>query len=206
MPNMKMIISGQASKKLRNFRDSETNNTPNIKRLCNCRQANSCPVNGNCLMESVIYKATVTANNIARHYFGLTEGHFKDRWDKHRTDFKHAKYRSSTDLSEYIWSLKDKEKQYTIKWEIVESLPKFKPTNTFCLLCITEKKYILFADPKSIINTRDEFVTKCRHQNKFRLNTFKHNLGNIDLLKHTEEGADMNAPAESTDFNINVRK
>ena len=81
MPNMKMIIAGQASKKLRNFRDSEANNATNNKRLCNCRQANSCPVNGNCLMECVIYKATITVNNIAKHYFGLTEGHFKDRWD-----------------------------------------------------------------------------------------------------------------------------
>ena len=64
----------------------------------------------------------------------------------------------------------------------------------------------MFSDPKITINKRNEFVSKCRHQNKFRLNTFKHNFGNIDLLKHTEEGADMNAPAESTDFNINIRK
>ena len=40
-------------------------------------------------------------------------------------------------------------------------------------LCLTEKPAIMKADPESLLNTRDEFVSKCRHMNKFTLRFFK---------------------------------
>ena len=42
-----------------------------------------------------------------------------------------------------------------------------------CELCLTEKMAIVKADPESVLNTHDEFVSKCRHLNKFTLRFFK---------------------------------
>ena len=43
-------------------------------------------------------------------------------------------------------------------------------------LCLTEKLVIMKADSESLLNTRDEFVSKCRHMNKFTLRSFKKKL------------------------------
>ena len=133
----------------------------------------------------MVYKAEVTSKDgNKKSYIGMTEGTFKARWQKHSTDFRHEKYKHSTDLSSYIWQLKEQNMEYLIDWSILEQTPKYKPGNLYCALCVAEKRHILFANPKDIVNVRDEFVTKCRHQNKFKLSTFKHNL-KIDLLAHT---------------------
>ena len=42
-----------------------------------------------------------------------------------------------------------------------------------CDLCLTEKLAIIKADPESLLNMREEFVSKCRHINKFTLRFFK---------------------------------
>ena len=39
----------------------------------------------------------------------------------------------------------------------------------------TEKLTIMKADPESLLNTRDELVSKCRHMIKFTLKYFKDN-------------------------------
>ena len=40
-------------------------------------------------------------------YLGVTEIPFKKGFGNHTQDFKHPKYRNSTELSKYIWELKD---------------------------------------------------------------------------------------------------
>ena len=44
-----------------------------------------------------------------------------------------------------------------------------------CDLCICEKLLISRAGPNVLLNKRDEFVSKCRHKNKFPLKRFKGN-------------------------------
>ena len=46
----------------------------------NCRKKKQCPLDNNCLITSVIYKANVTTDkdNIRKNYIALTEGTFKD--------------------------------------------------------------------------------------------------------------------------------
>ena len=58
-------------------------------------------------------------------------------------------------------------------YQMVEKVPKFKIGNRYCALCIAEKRHIMFSDPKITINKRNEFVSKCRHQNKFKLKAVK---------------------------------
>ena len=128
-------------------------------------------------------------------YYGLTEGPFKTRWNKHQSDFRLAHHRNDTDLSEHIWALKDKSENYTIKWSVVEQVPKFKPNRkNFCQLCVSEKRFILSADPMVLINKRDEFLNKCRHANKYKLKNVKYDQ-HVDLLYHTANPLIENQPA-----------
>ena len=39
-------------------------------------------------------------------------------------------------------------------------------------LCICEKLLIARTDPKVLLNSRDDLVSKCRHRNKFTLTCF----------------------------------
>ena len=92
-------------------------------KTCNCRQKNTCPLDGNCLQSSVIYQATVTRkdNNTTETYIGLTENDFKTRYRNHTASFRHAKHRNSTELSRHIWTLKDNNIEHFISWRILSS-------------------------------------------------------------------------------------
>ena len=104
--NNGLRITIEAHKKIINFQDVAT--TIDNNKTCNCRQKNTCPLDGNCLQSSVIYQAIVTRrDNTTETYIGLTENDFKTRYRNHTTSFRHAKHRNSTELSKHIWTLKD---------------------------------------------------------------------------------------------------
>ena len=46
-------------------------------------------------------------NDEKKFYLGVTETPSKERFSNHTWDFKHPKYRNSTELSKYIWKVKD---------------------------------------------------------------------------------------------------
>ena len=85
---------------------------------CNCRRKLLCPLEGKCLQETVIYKATVTTDTTKKTYIGLTEGTFKDRFYGHTSDFNHSENRKNTALASHVWDCKDKNIDFSIKWEI----------------------------------------------------------------------------------------
>ena len=141
MPNMKDIIDGHKKKILGKNKAEE--NTSNVEKLCNCRNPASCPLNGQCLKQSVIYQATVTTNEGKKTYIGLTKNSFKERFNGHKTTFKNASKRNSTELSKYIWSLKDQQKDHKIEWEILRSAKAYSNKTKRCQLCNLEKVYII---------------------------------------------------------------
>ena len=142
---------------------------------CNCRDKNDCPLDNKCKTTRLVYQADVT-NNVDddfKYYLGLTDTTFKERFNNHTKSFRNEFYRTNTELSKYIWLLKDNEKVPTIKWKIVK-LVYGKTTSSICKLCLTEKYYLLNAlGDDRCLNKRNEFVTKCRHQNKLLLRYFK---------------------------------
>ena len=105
-------------------------------KTCNCRQKNTCPLDGNCLQSSVIYQATVTHkdNNTTETYIGLTENDFKTRYRNHTASFRHAKHRNSTKLSKHIWSLKDNNIEHFISWRILTSHLPYNSSSKRCNL------------------------------------------------------------------------
>ena len=120
-------------------------------------------------MECIVYKATISApNRPTRVYHGLTEGPFKTRYNNHNKSFRLEKYSKETELSKYIWELRDLGLEGEVEWEIAKRAAPYKCGSRRCDLCITEKMVIATADPTTTLNKRSELVSTCRHRAKFR--------------------------------------
>ena len=138
-------------------------------RTCNCRRPENCPLNGHCLTECLVYKATVSApNKPNRHYYGLTEGPFKTRFTAHSRSFRNSNFRRKTELSKYIWDLKDQDVSFEVTWSIAQRASPYKCGTRQCDVCLTEKAVIATADLITTLNKRSEIVSTCRHRAKFR--------------------------------------
>ena len=157
------------------MRDHNTAAIP--KRDCNCRGANrnSCPLNGQCLLQSLVYRVDVTTNKPDEHrfYFGLVKNSFKERYANHLKSFKHERYKNETTLSSYIWHLREIGQTPIINWSVAKRAPSYNPASKRCRLCLAEKTLILenASDPK-MLNTRTEIFSKCRHRNPFLLSEY----------------------------------
>ena len=163
MDNMKSIIN-KHNKKVTNA-DNDTNADNQVQ--CNCRNKDQCPLDNKCLTSSIIYNAQVTTNSATKNYIGLTERTFKQTFSQHK--FKHRKYTDSTELSKYIWKLRDNNQDFKIKWTIISHARPYNNISKRCDLCLTEKLMIITANPDRNLNKRSELISKCRHENKFYL-------------------------------------
>ena len=75
-----------------------------------------CPLDNKCLTTNIVYKAVVSApHKPDKKYFGIAETSFKDRFRNHTRDFRHKKYVNSTELSKYMWKLKEEKITAIIK-------------------------------------------------------------------------------------------
>ena len=156
-----------------NAHNKRTLNSKSVdtKQSCNCRgKKNNCPLNGDCKVESVIYKAEIQSENSAKKvYSGLTRNTFKERYYGHKSLFTYQSKSDATELSKHYWALKSKEEVPIIKWSIVTRAHTYKNGASHCDLCLTEKTVIAYADPKTMVNKRTEIFSKCRHRAKFKL-------------------------------------
>jgi hypothetical protein len=167
MPNMQSIIKQHNAKVLNSTQ-------PHDAKLCNCPRNKTCILDGKCLKSSIVYKAVVTSRNELKVYYGLCETQFKARYNNHTKAIKHIAYRNDSELSKYVWELKEQNKQYEIAWSIEAESSAYKCGTRRCSLCLTEKLVIaMHKNEDSLLNRRDEIVSSCRHRNKFYLKNFK---------------------------------
>ena len=98
------------------------------------------------------------ANDESKFYYGVSETPFKERFRNHTKEFKHAKYRNSTELSKYIWKLKDASITPLVPWEIAAKVYS-KTKIDYCKLCLTEKLFIIncFNDHR-LLNKKSELA------------------------------------------------
>ena len=92
---------------------------PNIESYgCNYRKMSECPMQNKCLTPNIIYQATVTSNTniVEKIYFGLCETSFKERYRNLTRSFRLQSYSKDTELSKYVWELKNENKIPFIKW------------------------------------------------------------------------------------------
>ncbi len=70
--------------------------------------------------KDIVYNATVTTSNTnsTKHYIGMTASTFKERYRNHIKSFNHKRYSNDTELSKYIWKLKDNKQDFDITWSV----------------------------------------------------------------------------------------
>ena len=137
-----------------------------------CR--NECPLRGDCKERNIVYGAEICTGegNENAIYFGLTSTSFIERYRNHLHSFKNQNLRKSTELSKFIWTLKDKGTQYEIKWDIVRNASPYSPGGKFCYLCTSEAIAIgYYQGENKLVNGRDEVLSRCRHRDKWKLGT-----------------------------------
>ena len=162
MDNVGKIINAHNKAKL------QEENTAMDK--CNCKQPNECPLSGNCLIDNIVYKATVhTAQGTPKSYIGLCETDFKRRFNNHKLSFTHEDKKQTTQLSKHIWTLKNKNIDFRIKWTVLKKTKSYSNITKRCQLCLWEKYFIIMSDKATTLNKRSELLNKCRHSSKFLL-------------------------------------
>ena len=158
MPNASSIIKASNKTILARANDSR----PDTK-MCSCTNKTSCPLQGKCLTRNVIYEARVSSGNRTMTYIGSTGNDFKSRYYTHKRSFNH-KGSNETELSKFIWSLKDGNKSFEVNWRI---LRKIKGGGTsvrkVCTTCNLEKIEIARADKRTLLNSRSELNNSCPH-------------------------------------------
>ena len=129
-------------------------------------------MDGNCLQKCFVYQAQVDSANSRKYYLGMSKDEFKTRYNNHAMSSRNKGHENRTELSKFVWELKDKGEDFTIKWSVAAKASLYICDSKRCDLCLTEKLLIAKADPRTLLNKRSEIVSKCRHRNKFTLKCF----------------------------------
>ena len=169
MPNFDSIINSH------NLKILSENIVKPTSTPCNSKVKVSCPLDGNCLQSSLVYickAATPKITNDYPHYIGLTENTFKDRLYKHKNSFRYEGKKNATGLSNFVWENKHTNTETSLEWKILNKVKSYKPGSRKCMLCLTEKYHIL-CSKVNLLNSRSELVTKCGHENKSYLISYK---------------------------------
>ena len=154
-PNIQRIIAGKNAKILRN--------EEHPPRTCNCRKDTPCPMDGKCLEKNIIYQATVIQSNGEKNsYIGNTSTEFKQRLAGHKQTFKNSEI-GQTSLSNHIQELKSQNIDFDLNWKILDRGTPFSPVSKVCNLCTKEKYHILFQSEMSLLNSKSEMYSHCRH-------------------------------------------
>ena len=111
IPNIKSKISTHKKKAL---------NKPNQNAWkCNCINKNTCPLNGNCLLKNVLYKATIKSdkkNYQLRNYKEISKNTFKKRYKNHKRFFSIIRHINDKKLSVDYWNLKARKSTPKVTW------------------------------------------------------------------------------------------
>ena len=94
---------------------------------------------GKCLQKSFMYQPQVDSTDSRKYYLGLSEDEFKTRYNNHTMSFRDRGYEKKTELSKYVWNLKDEGEDFTIKWSVAAKGFPYTCGSTHCDLCLMEK-------------------------------------------------------------------
>ena len=155
MKSMNHLIKQHNIRFLKNQEHSE-------KRSCSCRVKDNCPLDEKFLHKFIVYQANVVTSNEFKEYFETTEGEFELRYNNHNVAFRHKKRVNDTELSKYLWKLKEGNADYNLQWSIKAYVSPYKCRTRKCDLCFTEKVIIVRSGPKKLLKKQTELVPKCR--------------------------------------------
>ena len=83
--------------------------------------------------------------------------------------FKHETRGNDTELSKYLWELKEKKKKFAVSWKILAKARTYSNQSKQCNLCLHEKFFIISHPQMATMNKRNELVSSCRHRWKYIL-------------------------------------
>ncbi len=129
---------------------------------CTCRDKKTCPLQEECMTKDIVYKATVTTSNTnsTKHYIGITASTFKERYRNHIKSFNHKRYSNDTELSKYIWKLKDNKQDFDMTLSVLKQSISYTGGSKRCNLCLEEKFCILKDKNKqNLLNKKSEIVS-----------------------------------------------
>ena len=81
-------------------------------------------------------------------------------------EFLDVVFLNSTELSKYVWSLKDNNINHIITWQIIARAKPYSSASKRCNLCLLEKFIIIREPHRCTLNKRNELVSCCRHRKK----------------------------------------
>ena len=131
----------------------------------------TCPLEGKCQIDAIVYKATVTASDgEVKTYTGCTDRTFKQRHYGHMSDFKNRENRNNSKLAGYVREKKDGGVAIdNVKWEVIKKCHKYHPGGDMCDVCLTEKLSIMKNKAYNSLNKRHELMNSCRHRRRYKL-------------------------------------
>ena len=153
-------------------------------RKCNCINKNTCPLNWNCLLENIQYKATIKSdkkNYQPRNYKGISENTLKKRYADHKRSFSINRYKNDTKLSVEYRNLKARNSNPKVTWTVKNQFSACNPRLKRCSLCLNEKFEILEDKENNLLNKKSEVISKCRHQNKYMSRILSSKIQNPDV-------------------------
>ena len=165
MDNMEKLIKAHNAKLI-------NTHTQQKHPTCNCRNKENCPLPGQCTANNIIYEAKVTTQHSFKTYIGLTSNTFKTRYSSHKTSFNNQRHMNDTELSKYVWDLKETGTQYKITWKILRHAEPYNPKSQRCQLCLWEKYFIITSNRQTTLNKRSELISTCKHRKKFLLSEY----------------------------------
>ena len=144
--NMSKIIKGHNKK--------VTSKPPDQRPKCNCIKKVECPMEGNCLVNDIVYKCDITRPLSKKVYLGLAEGEWKSRFYNHKLSFKHKRYSNKTTLSSYMWHLKSVSSETpNLKLSVLRCIPPHWNISKKYLLCLYKKlEIVTYQNQKELLN------------------------------------------------------
>ena len=122
---------------------------------CSSHQKTECTLDKKCLSGYLMYNALVDwlDTNKTKHYYGTCEKNFKECYNNHTASLRNKNKDKSTELSKYIWELKDNNIQDNLKWCIASKAHLYVCRSKKCDLCFMKQLTIIKADPVTLLNT-----------------------------------------------------
>ena len=138
-----------------------------MKSGTNTNKKDNCLLDRKFLVECIVYEATVSTTSQTNTYFGSAEGDFESRYNNHTFSFWISRYKHRAELSKHIWSLQDRNIEFSLKWRIKTKVMPYKCGSWKCDLCLAEKVAIARFEGAGLLNKRTVLLSKCKNRNKF---------------------------------------
>lgn len=138
---------------------------------CNCQNAVICPLNRNCLIESLVYRPKVdTINGQDKVYIGFRIERSKRKYYNDNSYFLQARYRSNTQLANYLKGKKNKRSVIYIE------------NKMFKLWQEEELSIMLYIGQHNLLNQNSEIITASKHARKFLLANYDPGWGYLHKI------------------------